>query len=139
MTRVGHREGQLYVEQYLALLPSRAERQAFQLSVVAKINRGCQLGILRGDEGAMLKAFNRIRNCFSHEPRAYLSEEAMQELWATLSSRIKARIAGIERLGPEDFDVPLNCLKCCIVAICATFEEDLGDTMTNSPGAMTPL
>ena len=121
--------GHLYLERCLVLLIIRQLPESEQQSVLRshfpeKIDRAIALGVLPRDERELLRSINRIRNRFAHEPRAYLPEVDAMAIGATLSLRVRERLANAGRNGPEDFDLPLDFLKVVIVAMCYILIED---------------
>jgi hypothetical protein len=122
-------KGHLYIEHFLALLlstvPGSSEAQAFELRFAQKIDRAARAGFIPADETILYTRINRIRNRFAHQPRSYLSEDDADAIWKALSPRMLERFANIGRAGPDDFDLPLDLFKGCIVVVCSILENEL--------------
>lgn len=122
-------KGHLYIEHFLALLlstvPGIQEAEAFELRFAQKIDRAARAGLIPADETSVYTRINRIRNRFAHQPRSYLSEDDADAIWKALSPRMIDRFANVGRLGPDDFDLPLDVFKGCIVVMCAILETTL--------------
>jgi hypothetical protein len=120
--------GHLYVEHFLTLVLSRAlpdpdTLDVFDLRFPLKVDLAAALRVISIEEQDALKAINRIRNRFAHEPRAWFSDNDAGALWQTLSPRVRDKLANAGRHGPQDFDLALDFFKYSIIAICYILAE----------------
>ena len=120
-------KGHLLIEHVLSLLTEQrigaGARDAWELGFARKTAFAIERGVVPPDELEMLRAVNRLRNRFAHQPRSYIASEDADQLWRTLSGRIRERVS---RVGeePAGFDTDADFFRCVVLAICTVYTED---------------